>query len=100
MNKRELLTKLESGTLSIDAEMRRYRDAEIARHEEELATEMLKIAVRKQIEENPITTIRTKMVNGKITGYPTYYCGECSRKLYGTYNYCPLCGQKIDWSNM
>lgn len=99
MNKRKLLTKLESGTLCIEADRHRYREAEIARHEEEIATEMIKIAVKKQIEENPITTIGTKMVKGKITGYPIYHCSECSRKLSGTFNYCPLCGQKIEWSN-
>lgn len=32
-----------------------------------------------------------------------YYCGKCEKLIWGTHweqNYCPYCGQKIDWQKI
>lgn len=33
-----------------------------------------------------------------IDGSTTIPCGYCGEELRVMYNYCPWCGQKIDWS--
>ena len=33
-----------------------------------------------------------------IDGSATIPCGYCGEELRVMYNYCPWCGQKIDWS--
>lgn len=51
---------------------------------------MILEACEKQVEKTPTST----GVNFSIT----CRCVECSEILKDNFNYCPVCGNKIDWS--
>lgn len=57
-------------------------------------------AIEKQIPKKPIITI-----DGFFNGQPIYdtwacpNCGKVNETDFEDYEYCPICGQSLDWSD-
>ena len=57
-------------------------------------------ALKKQIPRKPIITI-----DGFFNGQPIYdtwgcpNCGKVNETDFDDYEYCPICGQALDWSD-
>lgn len=64
------------------------------------AIEMAKVALEKQIPQSP-TYEGDGYSNGQLV-YDTWVCPCCGQTYevdYDDYEYCPKCGQHIDWSD-
>lgn len=64
------------------------------RRTDELTKEEQTVALMSAVERPP----REHELGGDI--YYTCFWETCGENLYKWYNYCPCCGQKIDWSGV
>lgn len=61
------------------------------------ALDTIKTALEKQIPKKPVGE---QIIGASITGY-TYKGGQCPKCLSTVcHNYCPNCGQALDWSDL
>lgn len=66
--------------------------------EQKEVIEVAKKALKKQIPEKPIIE-GDGYYDGKLI-YDTWMCANCNKRFeidYDEYDYCPNCGQHIDW---
>lgn len=65
------------------------------------AIEIAKVALEKQIPKSPIYK-RNNYSKGQLVYNDTWFCPCCCQSYkveYDNYEYCPHCGQHIDWRN-
>lgn len=93
------MTESEAIKIIDNAEFLTNRDADYAMSVIE-AIETAKAALEKQIPKSP-TYEGDGYSNGQLV-YDTWVCPCCGQYYevdYDDYEYCPKCGQKIDWSD-
>lgn len=93
------MTESEAIKIIDNAEFLTNRDADYAMSVIE-AIETAKVALEKQIPKSPDYE-GDGYSNGQLV-YDTWVCPCCGQTYevdYDDYEYCPKCGQKIDWSD-
>lgn len=93
------MTESEAIKIIDNAEFLTNRDADYAMSVIE-AIEMAKVALEKQIPQSPDYE-GDGYSNGQLV-YDTWVCPCCGQTYevdYDDYEYCPKCGQHIDWSD-
>ena len=41
--------------------------------------------------------VKVKVYRAGYMNYTEYHCPNCIKKIESQHNYCPYCGQKLDW---
>lgn len=93
------MTESEAIKIVDNAEFLTNRDADYAMSVVE-AIEIAKVALEKQIPQSP-TYEGDGYSNGQLV-YDTWVCPCCGQTYevdYDDYEYCPKCGQHIDWGD-
>lgn len=94
------MNKYQEAFYTITDWFHRYKDnKDVTVQETHITPEYRK--AKKTIEElvdkaTPIKPIKEKIIYNDFSHIQSYYC-KCDRKLNLDDNYCPNCGQRLDW---